>query len=205
MGTCGEAAGGPRALERSTVPRGRCRASQSSGFRTSSAARLGFEGAAHTLRVACDGSEIGTCGLVGLRTALLPVAHGSERDMVAGGKLFCVSARARRNVLMRGTLRARRNSSSVIDCASGSRRAASEISSSVIGASGPGSGTGISVPSGITRRNVPSRCILTIISVLLMSFRPASRDYPDIVSALRVRNVQHLAPIQAKQAEPLLR
>jgi hypothetical protein len=37
-----------------------------------------------------------------------------------------------------------------------------------------------------------------------MSFRPASRDYSDIVSALRVGNVQYLAPIQAKQADPLL-
>jgi hypothetical protein len=37
-----------------------------------------------------------------------------------------------------------------------------------------------------------------------MSFRSASRDYPDIVSALRVGNVQHLAPIQPEQADPLL-
>ena len=133
--------------------------------------------------------QIGPRGLVRLRAACSSRAacrseYGSERRIPS-----CGGPSVRRRVLARGTLRARRNSSSVIGRASGSRSAAACTSSSV---------------SASNRRQ---SCFLVFFrgSVVAHAVPPAGRDDPDALAAHGVAYEQQAVFHRAQSCRSALR
>jgi hypothetical protein len=164
---------------------------------------LVFKGPPHALGVASDDGEIGACGLAVLGASLLPIAQRAERNAVPRCEFFLSQSKRPAQGLGARDPFGLRQLFGVKGRASGSRDAAASTSASVIGASGS-TGTTSSVPSGLILTSTPSRRILAIVVVLLMSRCSPRRDNSNAFAPLGVNDGQHLSVGHAEQDRTLL-